>query len=151
TRRFNSSRRFDVTPVPFVLSDCPKRVELRLPVGELGFVWLIALRACSPSVRFTRGDARLPAAREVVAGFSPMPHERLSRPPISTRPYPVPKFRGMICCAGIGNISKFPQGVMRTLGRDKSVANAGRSLKLVSPFKSMPDVILNAGAEFQEI
>src|SRR5215471_18823947 len=54
-----------------------------------------------------------------------------------------PKFLGMICCPGKGLRSKAPYGVTLTLGLDKSVAKAGRSVKSESPFASIPVVMSN--------
>jgi hypothetical protein len=53
----------------------------------------------------------------------------------------------MICCPGDGVGSKAPYGVTTTPGSDRSVANAGRSLKKVSPFVSRPVVMLKGGPE----
>jgi len=55
---------------------------------------------------------------------------------------PWPKFRGMIRCPGVGFGSRAPSGVTMTPGLLRSVANAGRSEKKVSPFVSLPVMIL---------
>ena len=49
----------------------------------------------------------------------------------------------MIFWPATGFGSSAPYGVMITPGLFKSVANAGRSLKALSPFVSWPVVILN--------
>ena len=59
-----------------------------------------------------------------------------------TKPGPRPKFRGMISWPGEGFGSNAPNGVTTTPGLFRSVANAGRSLKNVSPFVSRPVVML---------
>src|SRR5688500_9651498 len=59
-----------------------------------------------------------------------------------TKPGPRPKLRGMIVCPGSGFGSKAPSGVTTTPGLFRSVANAGRSLKNVSPFVSRPVMML---------
>ena len=64
-----------------------------------------------------------------------------------TKPGPRPKFRGMIVWPGDGFGSNAPSGVTTTPGLFRSVANAGRSLKNVSPFVSRPVVMLNGWPE----
>ena len=59
------------------------------------------------------------------------------------KPGPRPKFLGMIVCPGEGVGSNAPKGVTTTPGSFRSVANAGRSLKNVSPLVSRPVVMLN--------
>ena len=64
-----------------------------------------------------------------------------------TKPGPRPKFRGMIVWPAEGFGSNAPKGVTTTPGLFRSVANAGRSLKNVSPFVSRPVVILKGWPE----
>ena len=65
----------------------------------------------------------------------------------SAKPGPRPKFLGMIVCPGSGVGSKAPSGVTTTPGLLRLVANAGRSLKIVSPLVSRPVVMLNGVPE----
>lgn len=66
-----------------------------------------------------------------------------SRPRLTElKPGPRPKFLGIICWPGDGFGSKAPKGVTTTPGLVRSVANAGRSEKNVSPFVSRPVMIL---------
>src|SRR5262249_42131917 len=60
---------------------------------------------------------------------------------------PVAKFGGMTFCPGSGAISNTPYEVFTTLARDMSVAKAGRSLKMESPFQSRPSVRLKGCPE----
>ena len=55
--------------------------------------------------------------------------------------------RGMMIAPGNGLVSNAPYFVNTTLGLLRSVANAERSVKSVSPFKSRPIVILNGVPE----
>src|SRR5436309_15470200 len=55
---------------------------------------------------------------------------------------PSPKLRGMSFCPGAGLVSKTPKRVAMTPGLFGSLANAGRSVKSVSPFVSTPVVML---------
>ena len=55
--------------------------------------------------------------------------------------------RGMMTWPGCGSRSKSPKAVRRTLGRERSVAKAGRSVKSVSPFRSRPTVMLKGRPE----
>jgi hypothetical protein len=57
----------------------------------------------------------------------------------------------MIVCAGSGRRSKAPYGVRITPVRVTSVAQAGRSLKMESPLKSWPVLILKGGPELTVI
>ncbi len=59
-----------------------------------------------------------------------------------------PIFLGMIFWPGDGVGSSAPNGVMITPGSLGSVANAGRSVKSVSPFVSRPVVMLKGWPEF---
>jgi hypothetical protein len=65
-----------------------------------------------------------------------------------TKPGARPKLRGIIVCPGEGVGSNAPSGVTITPGSFKSVANAGRSVKNVSPFVSRPVVMLKGWPEF---
>src|SRR5688572_25597290 len=67
------------------------------------------------------------------------------------KPGPRPKLRGMMVCPGSGFGSKAPSGVTTTPGLLRSVANAGRSLKNVSPFVSRPVMMLNVVPELASI
>src|ERR1035438_10061075 len=53
----------------------------------------------------------------------------------------------MIVWPGIGARSNAPKAVRTTEGRLRSVATAGRSVKMVSPFRSRPTVMLNGRVE----
>src|ERR1019366_9200722 len=53
----------------------------------------------------------------------------------------------MIVWPGVGARSKAPKAVRTTEGRLRSVATAGRSVKMVSPFRSRPTVMLNGRVE----
>ena len=55
---------------------------------------------------------------------------------------PVARFGGMTSAPGNGAVSSRPNRVVTTLGRDRSVAYAGLSLKIESPFRSRPTVML---------
>src|SRR5262245_42136918 len=60
----------------------------------------------------------------------------------------LPTFIGIRGAPAAGALSKFPHSVTcKLLGKVALEANAGRSLKMESPFRSLPAVILNGGPE----
>src|SRR5437016_4320630 len=67
------------------------------------------------------------------------------------KPGPRPSLRGIIVCPASGSRSKAPRRVTITLDRERSVANAGRSVNRVSPFVSRPVVILNGAPDLTKI
>src|SRR5215471_703038 len=85
----------------------------------------------------------VPWIESIIAAFLPsgilFPTRRLAIKKLGE----LPKLRGMICCPGKGLRSKAPYGVTLTLGLDKSVAKAGRSVNSESPFASIPVMMLN--------
>src|SRR6185503_1332904 len=68
-----------------------------------------------------------------------------------TEPGPSPKLRGIRTSPTAGFVLKFPKGVQRIISEHAvpSGANEGRSVKRVSPFKSLPIVILNGRPVFR--
>src|ERR1043165_9467109 len=70
---------------------------------------------------------------------------------IHAKPGTRPKSRGMIVSPGDGVGSKAPSGVITTPGLLRSVANAGRSLKIVSPLVSRPVVMLKGTPELNSM
>src|ERR1051326_5203002 len=70
---------------------------------------------------------------------------------ISAKPGPRPKTPGIIGSPGDGVGSKAPRGVITTPGLLRSVANAGRSLKIVSPLVSRPVVMLKGTTQLKTI
>src|SRR3954463_1904026 len=101
--------------------------------GGLGGVW----DAAASVVRGAPGGGAFGSMAD--PNLNALPRFRLTE----MKPGPRPMFRGMIFCPGEGVGSRAPKGVMTTPGLFRSVANAGRSLKNVSPFVSRPVVILN--------
>src|SRR2546423_6179157 len=89
------------------------------------------------------GGAALARAREE----PPKPNVLVSRRCTSKKVGPEPKLRGTSGCPGAGFGSKAPKRVTRTPGFVRSVANAGRSAKRVSPFVSRPVTMLKGTPE----
>src|ERR1700733_5709243 len=86
-----------------------------------------------------------PAARSV---RGPMPIDLLIRRLVLNCPGPVTKLEGILAASPEGFRSKSPYFVSITSVLEE-VANDGRSLNWLSPFKSCPTVMLNGVPEFR--
>ena len=76
--------------------------------------------------------------------FGPMPKERLMRRFTATEAGPFSRLTGIMVSPDCGTVSKLPKPVWTTLPAiDDAVAKEGRSLKKLSPVRSLLVVMLN--------
>src|SRR5215470_18374560 len=129
--------------LPASATDFPNNGELRLPIGVARLTWLSALLANTSNLIVYSGcqaflKKPLPLLFDLSAEISLLPKAIafIKRKLSVNRAGPVPRFGGIIVCPGSGAVSNAPKRVFTTVGRDRSVANAGLSLKMESPFKS---------------